>query len=138
MAGMTKEELNAVNVITKAIRKEQERLANLTDWMTRITAELDGLPHEASYQRSKIEELTIQKVECENKLNELRAERANETANLIKKIDDVLTDNIQNAVVVERYGFGQCFKKIAEKMHMTERNVFIQHRKGLRILFNEF
>ncbi len=133
---MTKEELNVVKDLTKMIRREEQRLINLNDWIQRITHELSGLPIEQSYQKSKIEELTIQKIDCESKINELKAKRAEATANLVKSIDETIENNQEKAVVVERYGFGQCFKKIAEKLHMTERNVYFYHRKGLRTLFS--
>lgn len=133
---MTKDELHEVNYITQSLNRERERLAKLVDWIKRITKEIDGLPHDHSYQRSSVEELTTQKVDCENRINELLIQRADKRAELVKAIDSKIADNMQKAILVERYSFGEAFKKIAEKFHMSENNVFVIHRKGLKILLS--
>ena len=129
---MTKEELNKVRDLTRRICAEEIRLHNLTDWLKRITRELDGLPTEPNFQRSKIEELTTQKVDCENKLNELKAERATEQSKLLSKIDELLSDNEQKLMMAERYGFGNNFKDIAELLNKSEDHIYFIHRKAVK------
>lgn len=131
---MTRDELNSVNSISREIRQEENRLAMLNDWLMRITNEIDGLPHEQGYKRSSIEELTSQKIDCERKIESLKSQCAESRAKVIKKIDAKIKHNDQKAVLVERYGFCEAFKKIAEKLHMSENNIFCLHRKGLKLL----
>lgn len=131
---MTKDELDEVNAASKSLRYEQERLAKLTDWLNRITQELDGLPHEQSYKRSSIEELITQRIECENKINELKFEKAKKAAELVKKIDKSIVDENQKNVIVERYCFGKGFSQIAREFNFSEGHAFYLHRKGLRAL----
>ena len=132
--GVTKDELYIVNNLSKEIRQEQNRLLMLNDWISRVTIELDGLPYEQGYKRSRIEELTTQKVDCEKKIEKLKQKCAESRAGLIKTIDEVIKNNDMKAVMVERYSFGKSFKKIAEKLHMSENNVFYLHRKGMKLL----
>ena len=133
---MTKDELHVVNAIEQRIRKEQERLERLKDWVEHITLELDGMPHENAYKLSSVAELTVQIVDCEKHIQELFVQRAQSRAELTKAIDDAIEDEDQKAVLVERYGFGLPFKRIAEKLHISEPNVFVFHRKGLKVLLN--
>ena len=130
---LTKDELYIVNNISKAISREQQRLNQLNDWIQRITIELDGLPHNNSC-KSNIDELTSQIVDCENYIAQLKLSLADNRAKLITTIDNSISEGAQKSVLVERYGFGESFKKIAEKMYISERNVFRLHRKGLKIL----
>ena len=132
---MTKEELHRVKSLTCDIHKEEARLAKLKDWINRITQEIDGLPHEQSYKRSSVEELTIQIIDCERNIDNLKLIKAENCSKLVKKIDDLISDEVQKTIMVERYVFCEYFKKIAQKIHMSETNVYFQHRKGLKILY---
>ena len=130
---MTKDELYIVNNISKAISREQQRLNQLNDWIQRITIELDGLPHNNSF-KSNIDELTSQIVDCENHITQLKLSLADNRAKLINTIDNSISNGAQKSVLVERYGFGECFNRIAEKLNISEPSVFRLHRKGLKIL----
>ena len=130
---VTKDELYIVNNISKAISREQQRLNQLNDWIQRITIELDGLPHNNSF-KSNIDELTSQIVDCENHITQLKLSLADNRAKLINTIDNSISNGDQKSVLVERYGFGESFKRIAEKMYISEAGAFRLHRKGLKIL----
>lgn len=131
---MTKDELDEVNMVTKALRRETERLARLTDWLKRITQELDGLPNEQGYKRSSVEELISQKIDCENNINELKFIRAKKAAELVKVLDDSIFDGDQKNVIIERYCFSKGFSQIAKELNFSEGHTFYLHKKGLRSL----
>ena len=132
---MTKEELYRVKSLTCDIHKEEARLLKLKDWINRITQEIDGLPHEQSYKRSSVEELATQIIDCERNIDNLKLIKAENSSKLVKKIDDLISDEVQKTILVERYVFCEYFKKIAKKINMSEPNVYFQHRKGLKILY---
>ena len=131
---LTKDELDRVNDIAKVLRRELERLSQLTGWLNRITQELDGLPHEQSYKRSRIAELIAQKVDCENNIEQLKLAKAEESAKLVKVIDDSIFDSDQRKVIVEHYCFGKGFSQIARELNFSEGHTFRLHKKGLRAL----
>ena len=131
---MTKEELNEVRHLTDSIKQEQERLIRLKDWIARITLEVDGLPHDHSYPKSSIEELTAQIVDCENKIQRLLFARMEGKARLVAAIDAQIDDNETKEILVERYGFGSKYRDIAKKFHCSENRIFCLHRQGLRKL----
>lgn len=131
---MTQEELTTVTVLTDAIRKEQNRLSKLRDWITRITQEIDGMPHDHSYPKSSIEELTAQIVDCESNIQNLTISRMIARSKLTKDIDKLFDDNATKEVFVERYVFGRKFCDIAKTMNFSENRVYCLRRQGLKTL----
>ena len=98
---MTKEDLTTVVTLTNVIKREQERLSKLRDWIARITQEVDGLPHASGYAKSCIDELTAQIIDCESNIQNLLVSRAESRSKLTKKLDTCITDNATKEVFVE-------------------------------------
>lgn len=131
---MTKEELKEVKTLTDALTSEEERLKRLKDWITRLTHELDGLPHDNSFPTSSVESLTVQIVDCEENIKRLMLERMASKSRLIKVIDSEVENNDIKSVLVERYGFGRSYSEISKMLHTSESRVFALHRQGLKAL----
>lgn len=132
---MTKEELGAVNNLTRQIQAESSRLEYLKDCVKRITRELDGLPRsDTGYKKSSVEELTAQIIDCQNKLNNLCRQRAESRAGLIGKLNSAVDDDTRRRILIERYVFGKYFRDIAKKVYLSKSRVFAIHRQALRAL----
>ena len=131
---MTEEGLNEVRHLTARIKQEEERLQRLKDWITRLTQEIDGLPHDHSFPQSSIESLTVQIVDCEANIQRLILDRTVSKSRLIKDIDFEVADNDAKSVLVERYGFGRSYSDISKLLHTSESRIFALHRQGLKAL----
>ena len=131
---MTKEELKEVKNLTDALASEEERLQRLKDWITRLTHELDGMPHDSSYPQSSIESLTVQIVDCEENIKRLMLERMASKSRLIREIDSEVESNDIKTVLIERYGFGRSYSEISKMLHASESRIFALHRQGLKAL----
>lgn len=134
---MTKEELQVVIRITRRISKLEERIIRLKSLRTRITHEISDLPTPTGYQFSRIEEITVQIDEYERELNELRIERACLQAELVRLVEECVTDEIGKAIFVERYAFGKEFQEIARELSISEPHVYYLHRHGLKELVSK-
>ena len=132
------EEMQKVNAITQKIKQEQSRLAQLNDWIQRITQELTGITNDQEFKGSSMATLIAQKVDCERRIEALKIERAEARADLTKRIDEMIEDNAKKTILIERYCFGETWKKIAEKLHITENWVFALHRNGLKEIKKAF
>ena len=131
---MTKDDLFSVKTVIKQLSREVTRLSQLKDWCQRITAEIDGLPHNTTFARSAVENLTVQIVDCQNTIDSLRIELANRRAALVNMIDKEVTDNTQRAILIERYCFDNYFAVIAATLHLSESQVYYLHRHALRTM----
>lgn len=131
---VTKDELKEVKTLTDALTSEQERLKRLKDWITRLTHELDGMPHDNSFPTSSVESLTVQIVDCEETIKRLMLERMASKSRLIKVIDSTIANNDIKSVLVERYGFGRSYGEISRILHTSESHIFHLHRQGLKAL----
>lgn len=118
---MTREELFEVNVMKKAIAYEEERLKYLRECADRITAYLSGVPAEQGYTVSRLEELVSKIIDQERNLQRLKVLCAEAQAELIKRLDRELPDNLQRTVMIEHYAFGLSLKEVGNKFHMSKR-----------------
>lgn len=125
--------LHVIKDLTNKIECEKVRLIRLKTLVKNCTAELDGMPH-AHNGQSRVEQLAAAIVDCENKLNELRAIRINCRIELSLWIDTHIKDNAQGSVLFYRYGLCKSFKVIGKELGYSESTVFRLHRLGLNAL----
>lgn len=129
---MTKEELWQIRTLSETIRREEARLLSLKDYVSRITTTLDGLPHATGYQESSVESLTVQIVDCEKQIAELKKEKASRQASLLLAIDAAVTDIDSKSVLAERYVFEQDYNTIQRKLHFSLSKIYALHRQGVK------
>ena len=127
---MTAGELQVINVKREEIRRLKRRLDVVKDGLARLTAIVDGMP-KCHKLISVIEEMTVEKLELEMKLQTLTVEMEMALQLLSVQFERAL-DGAAQKVMLERYGYGRRFKEIARRLNYSERRVYQIHAGALK------
>lgn len=130
-------ELCTVFNLTNEIRREEYRLANLRDALDRITAPVDGQPRRSDY-RSRIDELTAEIVDCENRLRDLHDEKLVAQLNMLTVIRRAGLEPTEERVAELRYASCLPFDEIPAKVNYSKAHVFKIHRRAKEKLLAQF
>lgn len=127
---MTREELEEVRELKREMRREEGRLTTLRLSMETLTQLMDGMPHARS-QSSKVERLTLQIIETERLIGELRARLLEAATKILDAIKNApLTQNEQQLLILR---YVQClnFKDIWERLEYSDAHVYRLHAEAL-------
>lgn len=129
---MRLDELNAVRRLKLALTEAEEKLKRVDAALTNATAIRDGLPR-AAVLTSRIERLTLKRLELLSTLDNLRG-RLEETAiDLATRICQTVPDEFDQTLLLLRYVECLSWTQVAERLDFERRSVFRLHKKILSL-----
>ena len=128
---MTESELNDVRGIKERIRDLEWHLKTLKLSVEKMVPIIDGLPH-ASDAKSKVEELTVQIIDDERELENLREQFVSATIELTSKINALKLSQMEKTVLIMRYGICMNFQNIWLELGISDARLFYIHRTALK------
>lgn len=127
---MTARELNAVRELNEQVVLLERRLAELRLTAQDIVPANDGMPR-GNLKQSKVENLVMKILECEDELEALRNELSLARSELKEKIFREVADPVQQKLLLLRYVECLTVKETARRLRITLRHAFRLQQKFL-------
>lgn len=127
---MLPEILTDCKTLTEKITKEKEKLSRLKDYLKVVTQELSDMPRGNS-KESRIEKLTAQIIDTENRIIELELQREDRRATLIERLERTVRTAAGRSILWLRYGLCKSFGVIGRELKYSDRQVYRVHRAAL-------
>lgn len=123
--------LSTVIELEEKICAARDELARLKSLATAITPKLDGLPKAKSLS-SRVENLAVKILDCENRLAELVEKKICAQVDLTMELAEQLTNNILSVMTLH-YVHGKTFAEIGRTIHYSRKQVWTFHKRGLAL-----
>lgn len=122
--GQIRVEIEKTAEMEEAFRAAAERMTNL----------LTATPAVNGKRRSRIEEYTVKLVQAQEGRQHLELAFLTMKMKWLERISRVIDDKLMRLIIRRRYIDGESWRRIAEEVNCSERQVFKLNREGLKKL----